>query len=142
MLYFAVAGGFLTLVVLVLCLYVLNHISGTLNHRLATIAERAGQVLTDEERDRIANHEREVKAVRRMIEDLDESTDARFKRWSARAQRAGAQEPQEPEPREDPAQVPIAFGAPRVPMPFGASRANPAPANHRAFGGAQPFGGR
>jgi len=141
MLYFAAAVGFGALIALSIIGAALMSLSAALPNALARIAERAGALLTDDERDRLAAVDREVKAIRRELADLDESTDSRFKRLSARDQRARATEPAEPEPREDPAQERLPFGAFKAPPQFG-TRGSPAPSTSRAFGGASQFNGR
>jgi len=83
--------------------------------------------------ERVLNLEGEVKALRRKLDDLDDSVDHRFRRLNARAKREA---PSDDEPVEDPAQATLPFGV--------GNRAGFAPLTtengRRPFGSRGPFG--
>jgi len=83
--------------------------------------------------ERVLSLEGEVKALRRKLDDLDDSVDHRFRRLNARAKREA---PSDEEPAEEPAQLPMPFG--------GGNRAAFTPGTtengRRPFGSRGPFG--
>lgn len=113
---------------------------GTIAERLGDAAKALGQSASGDFAERLATAEADMKVLRRMVADLDESVEHRMKRIAARDRRALQDKPEEPA-ADDPAQLAIAGagfnprphaanGQHHPTRPFGAS-------NGRGFGAAR-----